>query len=241
MLYVASATMKSGMDASQMGFSGWHKPWVIIKTTALAFSGRASQPSSGAASVLLKVSIVLSIVVVLAFFLLPAVRTGATTAVRRNACRQNNLKQVALALQFYAEKHGTLPPAYTTDADGKPLHSWRALILPFLEEQSLYETIDLAKPWDDPANAQAAKARVPVFECPGNDVGNRTTYLAVVTSNSCIRAGEPRRILDIPDSGKKTVMIIEVDSKHAVPSMAPVEADEQLVMELARSPERAHT
>ncbi len=204
-----------------------------------SLSGHASQSSSRAASVLLKVLLVLASLVVLAFLFLPALRTGSITAANRNAC-QNKLKQIALAVQMYAEKHGTLPPAYTTDADGKPLHSWRTLILPFLEEQSLYETIDLAKPWDDPVNAQAAKARVPVFECPMNDVGNRTTYLAVVTPSSCLRAGEPRRISDIPDGGKKTVMIVEVDSKHAVPWMAPIDTDEQLVMELGPQSERAH-
>jgi prepilin-type processing-associated H-X9-DG protein len=202
-------------------------------------SGNASQPSNGAISVVLKVLTALGILVVLAFFFLPALRTGSITAARRNAC-QNNLKEIALAVRAHEEKHGTFPPAYTTDADGKPLHSWRTLILPFLEEEALYNTIDLTKPWDDPVNAEAAKARVRVYECPANDEGNRTTYLAVVTPNSCLRVGEPRRLSDIPDGGKKTVMISEVDFKHAVPWMAPIDADEQVVMEIGPKSERVH-
>ena len=78
----------------------------------------------------------------------------------------SNLHQISIALQLYAAAHGGLPPAYTTDADGKPLHSWRTLILPYLEHQQLYESIDLAKPWDDPANAEACKAALSVYQCP---------------------------------------------------------------------------
>ena len=67
----------------------------------------------------------------------------------------NNLKQIALALRNYESVYHALPPAYTVDAEGKPLHSWRTLILPYLEQQALYDKIDLSKPWDDPANKEA--------------------------------------------------------------------------------------
>ena len=43
----------------------------------------------------------------------------------------NNLKQIALALHNYEEVYKVLPPAYTVDAQGRPLHSWRTLILPY--------------------------------------------------------------------------------------------------------------
>ena len=85
--------------------------------------------------------------------LLPAMRTAGPAA-RRAQC-VNNLKQIALALFNYESAYNALPPAYTVDAEGKPLHSWRTLILPYLEKQSLYDSIDLSKPWNDPANAEA--------------------------------------------------------------------------------------
>ena len=59
-----------------------------------------------------------------------------------------------------------LPPAYTVDADGRPLHSWRTLILPYLEQEPLYQTIDLSKPWNDPANAKARRNRSSRFSLP---------------------------------------------------------------------------
>src|SRR5688500_2239128 len=56
------------------------------------------------------------------FCVLPNVRF-ASQAARRSQCA-NNLKQIALALHLYQDEHGSLPPAYTVDAEGKPLHSW---------------------------------------------------------------------------------------------------------------------
>ena len=52
----------------------------------------------------------------------------------RNACR-NNLKQLALAMHMYHEQHGSFPPAYVADENGTPMHSWRVLLLPYLEEK----------------------------------------------------------------------------------------------------------
>ena len=63
-------------------------------------------------------------------------------------------KQLACALHSYHEVFGTFPPAYTTDANGKPLHSWRVLLLPYLEQHRLYEEIRLDEPWDSPHNSQ---------------------------------------------------------------------------------------
>src|SRR5262249_28110992 len=104
-------------------------------------------------STLARILIPLGIVLLLLAMLLPAVR-NAGPAAERNAC-SNNMKMIALAILNYADKYHELPPAYTVDANGKPLHSWRTLILPFLEEEKLYESIDLSKPWNDPANAKA--------------------------------------------------------------------------------------
>src|SRR5678816_655965 len=46
---------------------------------------------------------------------------------KRSLC-QNNLRQIALALRVYHETHGCYPPAYIADKDGKPMHSWRAIL-----------------------------------------------------------------------------------------------------------------
>lgn len=178
--------------------------------------------------------VVLLIIFVLICLVIPATRGSghAREAARRNQCL-NNLKQIAIALQNYADAHGgALPPAYTADANGKPLHSWRTLILPYMEEQALYDSIDLTKPWDDPANAEAFKKYISIYQCPSAPFDdNRTTYLAVITPNSCMRATEPRPLPDAKHASK-AMTVIEVDKEHAVPWMSPVDADEQLILAL---------
>lgn len=57
-----------------------------------------------------------------------------------------------MALHHYQDKHGQLPPAVVYGEDGTPLHSWRVLLLPFLEEGDLYQQYRLGEPWDSPHN-----------------------------------------------------------------------------------------
>jgi hypothetical protein len=61
-------------------------------------------------------------------------RVLAPRSPRRPIC-VNHLKQIGLALHNYYSVYGVFPPAYVADESGKPMHSWRVLILPFLEEQ----------------------------------------------------------------------------------------------------------
>ena len=52
----------------------------------------------------------------------------------------------------YEAQHGCFPPAYSVDKDGRPLHSWRVLLLPYLDEEELYKQLRLDEPWDSPHN-----------------------------------------------------------------------------------------
>ncbi len=173
----------------------------------------------------------LAVLLLLGAMLLPNVRS-VPEAGRRNSC-QLNMKQIALALRNYEAEYGVLPPAYTVDAEGRPLHSWRTLILPYLAEGPLYDSIDLSKAWDDPVNADARQAYVDAYLCPSlQGPDSHTTYLAVVTPDSYLRAAEPRKLADITDRTASTLLVIEVDEDHAVEWMAPVDADESLVLSL---------
>src|SRR5262249_45984983 len=162
---------------------------------------------------------ILGILVLLIALMLPAVRT-ARPAAYRSQCT-NNLKQIGLALHNYEQEYKALPPARTVDATGRPLHSWRTLILPYLEQQSLYQTIDLSKPWNDPANTRARETVVSVFHCP-SAVGpqNTTTYLAIAAPNGFLSPRESRRLAEITDPHTSTLMVIEADDENAVPWMA---------------------
>jgi hypothetical protein len=65
--------------------------------------------------------------------------------------------EIAFALELYQRLHSTLPPAYSTDEQGNPLHSWRVLILPYVRSRKhidVYEKIRLDEPWDSDWNKQ---------------------------------------------------------------------------------------
>lgn len=187
---------------------------------------------------LLEVIVVFVILVVGIALLLPATR-NAGPAARRSSCK-NNLKQIGLALHKYHDQYRTFPPAFTVDADGKPLHSWRTLILPFVEQQSLYDSIDLSKPWDDPANAEAYSTFVRVYDCPSSPhPENHTTYLAVVSPNSFFRPTEPRKLSD-STGHNTTIAVIEVPVRDAVHWMSPHDADEQMVLGFGPDSELPH-
>jgi hypothetical protein len=181
-------------------------------------------------------------VVLLIGLLLPVTRTGMGGRAARRAQCSNNLKQIMLAMHTYADTYGAFPPAYTVDADGRPLHSWRTLLLPYLEGAVVYRKLDLSKPWDDPVNATlldefAAKNSPASLHCPSNHVSpGKTTYLAIVTPNSCLRPGEGRPLADLKDGQSNTVVIIEVPADKAVPWMAPLDADEALMLSIGPEP-----
>ena len=201
----------------------------------------AKTPKQRSGFGLVELVVTILIIAVLVALLLPSVRRSREPA-RRSQCK-NNLKQIALALHNYHDQYQAFPSAYTVDADGKPLHSWRTLILPYMDQKALYDKIDLTKPWDDPANTEVFKmSNFEAYRCPSKPgPATHTIYLAVVTSNSCLRPGESARLSDIKDGTSNTLMVIEMDSKHSVPWMAPTDADESLFLAISPTSELVHT
>ncbi|MCP4787652.1 MAG: DUF1559 domain-containing protein [Fuerstiella sp.] len=199
---------------------------------------RATVPQSGIGSTLLKVFLGGCIILLLLFLLLPLRRNGREAA-HRVQCK-NNLKQIALAVRNYEDANGALPPAYTVDVNGGPLHSWRTLILPFLSEAELYESIDLTKPWDDPANALAHETSLNIFRCPSSDIpSNYTTYMGLVGPGACFNFDKPRPLSDFLHLSK-TLMVIEVSPKEAVHWMAPQDQGAQFVLTFGPESDLAH-
>ena len=85
----------------------------------------------------------IAIIGVLVALLLPAVQAARESA-RRISCT-NNLKQLGLALHEYVSAKKTFPPAqtiYNTSAltsDKNPPWAWSYLILPYMDQQTVYE------------------------------------------------------------------------------------------------------
>ena len=137
----------------------------------------------------------------------------------------NNLKQIALALHAYHTEHGSFPPAYIVDENGVPMHSWRVLILPYLEQTNLYEQYDFNEPWDGPNNSLLHDHVVSIYGCPADaSAKNSANYLAVVGANTAWPGEEGRTIEQIRDGTSNTILVVEV-CDHGIHWMEPRDLD----------------
>jgi prepilin-type processing-associated H-X9-DG protein len=122
----------------------------------------------------------------------------------------SHLKILGLALLSYEKDNGSFPPAYIADRNGKPLHSWRVLILPYLDRKDLYEKYRFDEPWNGVHNRRLAQLIPKEFQCPTDHApGSETTdYLAVVGPNTVWPEGNGLRLSDFGTRG--TILLVEV-------------------------------
>ena len=120
---------------------------------------------------LVELLVVIAIIGILIGLLLPAVQRVRESA-RRTACL-NNIRQLALASHNYESSFGQFPPSYEIEP-GTILPtsngSWsvQAKLLPYVEQNNLFNKINFNVPWDDPLNvdAEIPITRVSSYICP---------------------------------------------------------------------------
>jgi hypothetical protein len=129
----------------------------------------------------------------------------------------NNMKMIGLALHNYHASNGSLPPAYTVDEDGKPLLSWRVLILPELEYGNLYRMFHLDEPWDSPHNLPLSEQVIEIYRSPqSNALPNMTTYLSIRDPQSMFPGSEGIHFARVTDGLSNTIMVLEAADSEAV-------------------------
>jgi len=135
----------------------------------------------------------------------------------------NNLKRIGLALQQYHQLHGRFPPAVVYDPAGRPLYSWRVLLLPFLEEQALYGQFRRDEAWDSPHNRRLLDRRPGPFHPVGRDVGDRslTHWLAFVGPGTAFEDPRGQALDSFTDGKSQTLMI--VTAAEPVPWTRPID------------------
>ncbi len=196
------------LASSWAAFGAWGVAGAIYLLALLAAIGgwRAGREGAGTALLFL---------VLLPFFLLvlflPAIQ--APRSGRRITCA-NNLKQIAIAMLEYEKANGCLPPAYLCDKDGKPMHSWRVLILPYLDYTPLYKEYNFAEPWDGPNNRKLVKYTPRDYTCPSALASetNRaplTSYVVVTGPDTAFPGCQSRQLSEIEDPAN-TVLVVEV-------------------------------
>jgi prepilin-type processing-associated H-X9-DG protein len=164
---------------------------------------------------LIQLLVILAILAILAGLLLPAIQKARMAAERMKS--QNNLKQMGLACHNYHDVNGSFPPG----VDPNSL-SAAAYLLPYLEQDNLFKTIDFSKPPDDEANKVPRGTTLAIF-LSGRDP-LPTVKPGVAATNYLFSAGAKPdnqdndgiyyqeskvRIADITDGTSNTVMIGE--------------------------------
>jgi hypothetical protein len=128
----------------------------------------------------------------------------------------DNLRSIGRAMHAYEKEYGCFPPAFIADQSGKPKHSWRVLILPFLGENELYKQYRLDEPWNSPHNSQLAARMPPAYGCPscvrflGREyLHSLTSYAMIVGPHAFSDGPTPRKLSDIRDNPATTAMVAE--------------------------------
>ena len=131
----------------------------------------------------------------------------------------SNLKQIYMAFDDYHHVNGRLPPPAITNKDGKPLLSWRVLVLPFVEEQRLYQEFHLDEPWDSPHNLPLLNKVPYVYASTVLPEERRMTHYQVIVGSGTPFEKEGLTWDDFPDGRSNTILI--VDAVEAVPWTKP--------------------
>src|SRR5262245_33814761 len=160
--------------------------------------------------------LILSCAVLLAL-VAPAAADAQTTQAPEPEPRKastSNLKELALAAHNHESTTRTLPPWAIFSKDGKPLLSWRVVILPYLgkEEGELYKQFKLDEPWDSPHNKKLIEKMPRVFKHPrAGDKPGLTRYQGFVGTGMIFDPDPARRasLVTIKDGTSNTLLYAE--------------------------------
>lgn len=146
---------------------------------------------------LVELLVVIAIIGVLVALLLPAVQAARESA-RRMQCT-NHLKQLMLAMHNYHDVVGQFPPSYVSQTGGGGVHgtpdtqtrdagpgwAWGAMLLPYIEQQNLYNQFDFKRPAWDAVNAAPAATPLPFMLCP-SAAGDRQPMTVISPSGQAL-------------------------------------------------------
>lgn len=116
---------------------------------------------------LVELLVVIAIIGILVGLLLPAVQ-AAREAARRMSC-SNNLRNVSLAIHNYHDAHRKLPYLGFDQFELDSI-SWVGRILPYIEQNPLYETLNFSGRVNGGNNQLYRTAKLPIMSCPSENM-----------------------------------------------------------------------
>lgn len=202
-------------------------------------AGNMAVPPPQKSSALPIILIILAVVLVLTLaacgilvaLLLPAVQAARDAA--RRMSDQNGMKQVGLAMHIYHDVYNTLPTPIVTNSEGTDVWSWRVSMLPYIEQQNIYDRIDFTdmRPWDDPKNEMLQGPAPFTYTStrsitPPGDGANIFMIVGAPDPEAKVHPlfvkGEFTRFSNVIDGTSNTLMAIQLPN-HSVPWASPGE------------------
>ncbi|HEX3149188.1 MAG TPA: DUF1559 domain-containing protein [Gemmataceae bacterium] len=136
----------------------------------------------------------------------------------------NNLKQIGLALHNYNDTLGALPPAAIVDKKGKPMLSWRVMILPYIEQDALYGEFKLDEPWDSEHNKKLIDRMPKTYALPNKLSKPGATHYRVFVGNGAMWDWiQGTTFNQVTDGLSNTWMVVEAE--EGVPWTKPDELE----------------
>lgn len=135
----------------------------------------------------------------------------------RGLCIQN-IETIADAMRAYAKDYGTFPPPARLAPDGTPLHSWRVLLLPYLNQRELYDKFRLDEPWSSQNNQALVFDMPDVYRSPGaiQVTGAESHYSMIVGVGTLFPASGPLGPTNAVDGWEQTLLLVEVATPTAL-------------------------
>ena len=155
--------------------------------------------------------------------------------IKRSAPRQaavrmqhaNYLKQIGLGIHIYHESYKQFPlgdKGMTKYQNGQPLLSWRVHLLPYLDQNPLYEKFKLDEPWDSPHNVQLLDEIPDVYKSLDyQGLGNKTNVLGLSGDGAVFNPDRALGFRDITDGTARTIMVIMAGPDKAVRWTQPID------------------
>ena len=167
-----------------------------------------------------------SILLVAGFFRLRTLVNRARHAAMCGECKCS-INWICMLLQNYHDSHGHFPPAYIADENGRPMHSWRVLILfEDLHNNEFIKQYDFNEPWNGPNNRKLADQMPHFYSCPLDEKRrpHETSYLMLTGPGTLFQGDEITSREDCKDDAETTAIVAEM-SESAIHWMEPWDLD----------------
>ncbi|MCH8922279.1 MAG: DUF1559 domain-containing protein [Planctomycetes bacterium] len=139
-------------------------------------------------------------------------------AARKNQAK-SNLKNLGMGIHHYCSAHaGNFPTVAVVYKKEKPRLSWRVHVLPYIEQEALYQKFHLDEAWDSEHNKKLIEEMPPLFAAPTSKVAGegKTVYLAVTGKGTAFEKDAKVSLDTIPDGSSSTILLVEASDEAAV-------------------------